>query len=349
MRGVATFERGKNAGRSAALAGALAVVALLVGAPGARAAEAKSFPAAGELIVPSVVVRKAPSASAGRKMTLHEYRRDYRRQIVLAIGSRLIGQVDGARARLTLRNTAGAPAIVATSLIDGAEGNGYRVGLEDGPETDDFVVYAGSAELMRFTFAQADLRDLVNRVNASSAPVNLELLNAAAPLGVLAPASLSGGRDEKAGTLWYRLNLPIRPFGQTGWIPASTAAVRTTAKRIVINRRTKVLQVFKGRRQIFRARVAVGRPDRKTPRGNFYVAAKYVPPRNAMVSTYALELSAPAGLPDFLRGGVVGIHGTPATYTIGRSASNGCVRVVPSVALRLKAIVPLGTPVKVVG
>jgi lipoprotein-anchoring transpeptidase ErfK/SrfK len=109
-----------------------------------------------------------------------------------------------------------------------------------------------------------------------------------------------------------------------------------------------VLQVYRNGQRIFRARVAVGRPDRKTPLGRFYVAAKYVPPRNALVSTYALELSAPAGLPDFLRGGVVGIHGTPATQTIGHAASNGCIRVTPATARKLRRIIPLGTPVRIV-
>jgi lipoprotein-anchoring transpeptidase ErfK/SrfK len=124
--------------------------------------------------------------------------------------------------------------------------------------------------------------------------------------------------------------------------------VRSTTRRVVVRRAAKVLEVYRGSRRIFRARVAVGRPDRQTPRGNFYVAAKYVPPRNAFVSTYALELSAPAGLPDFLQGGVVGIHGTPALWSLGRAASNGCIRVSPSTARALKRLVPVGSPVKIV-
>ena len=185
-------------------------------------------------------------------------------------------------------------------------------------------------------------------INSSPAPISARLLANGAPLAPLGFTSLTGGRDGNPGRVWYRLNLPIRPFGQTGWVPADAVDVRRTTKRVVIRRATKVLDVFRKGRRIFRARIAVGRPDRKTPLGNFYVAAKYVPQRNALVSTYALELSAPAGLPDFLRGGVVGIHGTPATYTIGKAASNGCIRVTPSTVRRLKRIVPLGTPVRVV-
>jgi lipoprotein-anchoring transpeptidase ErfK/SrfK len=149
-------------------------------------------------------------------------------------------------------------------------------------------------------------------------------------------------------TVWYKVRLPVRPYGRTGWVRANGVEVFSVRERVVVDRSARVLSVYRGARRILRTRVAVGRPDRPTPLGNFYVAAKYAPTRNALVSTYALELSAPAGLSDFPGGGVVGIHGTPATYTIGKAASNGCVRVRPRAALALKRLVPLGAPVRVV-
>lgn len=149
-------------------------------------------------------------------------------------------------------------------------------------------------------------------------------------------------------TIWYKVRLPVRPYGRTGWVRADGVELFTVRERVVVRRRARVLDVYRGARRIFRTRVAVGRPGRPTPLGNFYVAAKYVPTRNSLVSTYALELSAPAGLSDFPGGGVVGIHGTPATWSIGQAASNGCVRVRPRAALRLKRLIPLGAPVRVV-
>ena len=149
-------------------------------------------------------------------------------------------------------------------------------------------------------------------------------------------------------TVWYKVRLPVRPYGRTGWILAEQVDVHSIPIRVVVRRGSRALSVYRGGRRLLRTRVAVGRPDRKTPLGNFYVAAKYVPARNALVSTYALELSAPAGLSDFPGGGVVGIHGTPALGSIGQAASNGCVRVYPRVALKLRRLVPLGAPVKVV-
>lgn len=149
-------------------------------------------------------------------------------------------------------------------------------------------------------------------------------------------------------TIWYKVRLPVRPYGRTGWVRAEGVEVFSVRERVVVRRSARILEVYRGARRILRTRVAVGRPGRPTPLGNFYVAAKYAPTRNALVSAFALELSAPAGLSDFPGGGVVGIHGTPATYTIGKAASNGCVRVFPRVALALKRLVPLGAPVRVV-
>jgi lipoprotein-anchoring transpeptidase ErfK/SrfK len=148
--------------------------------------------------------------------------------------------------------------------------------------------------------------------------------------------------------VWYKVRLPVRPYGRTGWVRSEGVEVFTIRERVVVRRRARVLEVYRGSRRILRTRVAVGRPGRPTPRGNFYVAAKYVPQRNSLVSTYALELSAPAGLSDFPGGGVVGIHGTPALWSIGQAASNGCVRVRPRTARALRRLVPLGAPVRVV-
>ncbi|MBA2615505.1 MAG: L,D-transpeptidase [Actinobacteria bacterium] len=314
------------------------------------------FPAAGQVVWPSVAVRAAPRASARRMVVLRELRTDFRPQIVLALAMRRVGSVPGTPASVVLKDAANRDALKVVARDEGDEGNSFQVTVRDAPveavppETpqDEFIIYKAGQPYMSFTYPEASVATLVQKVNAiGSAPVRLTAL--AGGLALTATVvSLTGGWNGNPGVLWYKLNLPIRPFGQTGWIPADAVEVRPTTKRVVVRRGSRVVEVFRGSRRIFRARVAVGRPDRKTPLGNFYVAAKYVPPMNALVSGYALELSAPAGLPDFLKGGVVGIHGTPATWSIGRSASNGCVRVTNSTVFRLRSIVPLGTPVRVV-
>jgi lipoprotein-anchoring transpeptidase ErfK/SrfK len=338
----------KRAAAVAALAGVIAL-ALPLAANGQAATPPSGFPAAGPVVWPSVTVRKAPRASARRVTVLRELRSDYRPQIVLALALRRVGAAPGTQAALTLPNTAGAAALALTARQAGADGNVYHVSVRDTATagTDVFTVYAGGSKLIEFSYHETDLASLAGVINGSSAPISATAL-ANGPLSVPDYPALAGGRDPNPGQIWYKLNLPIRPFGRTGWVPGYAVELKRTTKRVVVHRAGKVLDVFRNGRRIYRTRVAVGRPDRKTPLGSFYIAAKYVPHRNALVSTYALELSAPAGLPDFLRGGVVGIHGTPATYTIGKAASNGCIRVRPSAAVMLKRIVPLGTPVRVV-
>jgi lipoprotein-anchoring transpeptidase ErfK/SrfK len=330
----------------AAAAAIAAVLALALAPPASAANPPSRFPAAGYLVQPSVAVRRAPSPTARRMLVLHELRRDLRPQVVHAIGMRRVGVAPGVKATVTIPNAGGQPALTLTAREAGTDANGLRATVYDGAGDDALAIFVGSAELIRFTYPEGDLTTLVNRVNESAAPVNATAV-AGGPLAPVAFVPLAGGRNDNPGRLWYRLNLPIRPFGQTGWIPADAADVRPTTTSVVIRRGARVLEIYRNGRRIFRTRVAVGRPNRKTPLGRFYVAAKYVPPRNALVSTYALELSAPAGLPDFLRGGVVGIHGTPALWSIGRNVSNGCIRVTPAAARRLRGLVPLGSPVRI--
>jgi lipoprotein-anchoring transpeptidase ErfK/SrfK len=283
-------------------------------------------------------------------MVIGQMRVDGRPQIVHAIGKRRVGATAGTAAQLTLTNTAGGGAVRLTAKVPGATANDFRVTVADGNVAgqDEFTLYDGVAP-RPVAFVEGDAANLVAQVNAAGLAVSASLLNASAPLAAAGTVlAFSGGRDGNEGVLWYRLNLPLKPYGQKGWVPAESVTLKPTTKMIIVHRRAKFLEVRANGRRVFRAPIATGRADRPTPLGNFYVAAKYRPPQNAMVSAYALELSAPAGLPDFLKGGVVGIHGTPATQTIGKNASNGCIRVHNSTVMRLKALVPLGTPVKIV-
>jgi len=69
----------------------LAVVASVVGgsAPLAGAAASVAFPPAGELVNPIAVARAAPTVHARVVRTLHQFRRDFRYQVVLALRTKL--------------------------------------------------------------------------------------------------------------------------------------------------------------------------------------------------------------------------------------------------------------------
>lgn len=67
----------------------LTLLALSVAAPGARADPPAAFPAAGGINWSAIAVRSGPSADAPRIGVLQEFRRDYRYQVVFALGQRV--------------------------------------------------------------------------------------------------------------------------------------------------------------------------------------------------------------------------------------------------------------------
>jgi lipoprotein-anchoring transpeptidase ErfK/SrfK len=221
------------------------VLAAAALAPSAQTANAtaipSSYPAAGELVRAQVAVRTAPDPAARVIRTLHQFRRDYRLQIVLALGKAM----------------------------------------------------------------DAD------------------------------------------GRTWFQVNLPMRPNGTTGWIPAGSVALRPTQTRITVHRGLRTIEVFRGVQRLLRAKVAVGAPGRETPLGEFYVTARFHPD-DSFLGVFALETSAYSRLTEWPGGGVVGIHGTSKPWLLGQAVSHGCVRVSNATAVVLRRLAPLGTPISIV-
>jgi lipoprotein-anchoring transpeptidase ErfK/SrfK len=146
---------------------------------------------------------------------------------------------------------------------------------------------------------------------------------------------------------WYRISVPGRPNGRTGWIPAEAASIRPSQRLIYIDRSARTLEVRNGRRLLLKTRVAVGRPGMETPLGLFYVTWRFVP-TTPVLGRYAFETSAYSRLSEWPGGGIVGIHGTFAPWLLGQAVSHGCVRVGNRDILRMRALVRLGTPIKIV-
>lgn len=155
-------------------------------------------------------------------------------------------------------------------------------------------------------------------------------------------------RDEEGKPDWYRISVPGRPNGRTGWIPAESVTFERVRKEIRIDLSARRLELRSGRRLLVRTVVAVGAPGMETPTGYYYVAAKIPRPRYPVLGAFAFETSARSSLTDWPGGGVVGVHGTPTPSLLGRAVSHGCVRVENSVILRLSRLVPLGTPIRIV-
>jgi lipoprotein-anchoring transpeptidase ErfK/SrfK len=147
------------------------------------------------------------------------------------------------------------------------------------------------------------------------------------------------------GQPWYRISVPVRPNGTTGWIPAASVSLAPTVSRIVVHRAARTIDVYVRGRLALHAVVAVGAPGMETPLGHFYVAARFVPYGDPFLGVFALETSAYSRLTEWPGGGVVGIHGTSLPQLLGRAVSHGCVRVSNRTAAALARLAPLGTPI----
>ena len=153
--------------------------------------------------------------------------------------------------------------------------------------------------------------------------------------------------DEQGEPAWYRLSLPGRPNGRTGWVPAASVDLKPVQQEIVIDRSARTLELRRAGKLQLRTTVAVGASGMETPLGLFYVVAKFRPSA-PILGAFAFETSAYSKLSDWPGGGIVGIHGTNTPSLLGQAVSHGCVRVANEAILRLKALVAPGTPIRIV-
>ena len=153
--------------------------------------------------------------------------------------------------------------------------------------------------------------------------------------------------DAKGRPSWYRISLPGRPNGRTGWVPAGSVDLKPIRKEIVIDRSARTLELQDAGRVVLRTRVAVGAYGMETPLGRFYVQAKFRPTA-PILGAFAFETSAYSKLSEWPGGGIVGIHGTNTPALLGQAVSHGCVRVANDAILRLRRLVPVGTPITIV-
>jgi lipoprotein-anchoring transpeptidase ErfK/SrfK len=160
--------------------------------------------------------------------------------------------------------------------------------------------------------------------------------------------ALSVVRGKKAGSpTWYRISVPGRPNGRRGWVRAASLELWPVHKRLVVYRAERRFEFWDGDELVRAGKVAVGKRGAETPTGLFYVTAKF-DPTAPILGAYALETSAYSKLSDWPGGGVVGVHGTPWPWLLGKAVSHGCVRLHNDDILFLRSRVPAGTPVKIV-
>jgi L,D-transpeptidase catalytic domain len=155
---------------------------------------------------------------------------------------------------------------------------------------------------------------------------------------------------ERRGS-WLRVMLPSRPNGSEGWVRAAGVEVRADPYSVLVEMRARRLIVRKAGRLMLDVPVGVGRAATPTPAGLYYVTELLrQPDPNGLYGPWAFALSAHSRVLSHFGGGdgQVGIHGTDEPWKIGHRVSHGCIRVGNRVIERLAALLPLGTPVRIV-
>jgi lipoprotein-anchoring transpeptidase ErfK/SrfK len=172
-----------------------------------------------------------------------------------------------------------------------------------------------------------------DRLNQNGAPTVFRVLGAV--------------RTRDCRPRWYRVQLPMKPNGVTGYVRAGAVQVGRVRTRIVVDISERRLTFFRNGNRVLGTTVAVGSPATPTPTGHYYVNQRLIPTdTSGPFGPGAIGISAfSTVLTGWAQGGPIAIHGTSEPWSIGRAVSNGCIRVRNSVQKGLFVAVRAGTPV----
>jgi lipoprotein-anchoring transpeptidase ErfK/SrfK len=143
------------------------------------------------------------------------------------------------------------------------------------------------------------------------------------------------------------VDVPYVAHRAQGWIALRGLSTSYTRIRVEADLSDHRITIARGDDVLFRAPATTGAPASPTPAGRYFVTDRVPFPAGSSLGTFAFGISGiqprlPAG---WSGGDQLAIHGTNASWSIGRSASAGCLRVSEQVLQRLRSLLRLGTPV----
>lgn len=185
----------------------------------------------------------------------------------------------------------------------------------------------------------------------AGATPRMRLVGATAWSGRPQRLMVTGRHEDASGRGWVRVQLPVRPNGSEGWVPADHVRVTGTRVRFEVHLGARRLEVWSGARRIAAWSAGVGMPGAPTPTGRFAIQdpVPTLPAWRGVYGSWTLTLTAHSPTLRTFMGGdaLVAIHGTGAgrSWKVGTASSHGCV-ILAEPALRVAAryAVP-GTPV----
>lgn len=148
---------------------------------------------------------------------------------------------------------------------------------------------------------------------------------------------------------WLKVQIPVRPNGTEGWIPAEQAVLSSHFVRASVNLTDRVVKVWDGDELIAETGAVIGTERTPTPVGKFFVNDLVQKWDGSAYGPYILSLSGFSEALETFGGGVpvIAIHGTNRPELVGGAHSNGCIRVPNDVVAFLAENVPMGTPVEI--
>jgi lipoprotein-anchoring transpeptidase ErfK/SrfK len=223
------------------------------------------------------------------------------------------------------------PAALGETAI--GEGCGGRA-MQLGDETTAYVAYPRApVRSLKAPGGNANHRFSVRNVNGVSTA-----------FGVLAVV-----RNRDCSPAWYRVQLPVRPNGATGYVAANAVKVRAVRTRLEIDLSRRRVSFFKDGRLVLATTAGIGAPQTPTPTGRYYVNQRLLAadpsgafgPGGIGISGFSPVLI------DWAQGGPIAIHGTNDPSSVGRSVTHGCIRIENRLVRRLLRTTETGSPVDI--
>ena len=155
--------------------------------------------------------------------------------------------------------------------------------------------------------------------------------------------------DERCAAQWYRVQLPLKPNGSTGWVRAADVELAPVTTRIEVDLSERRVTLFDRGRRVLTATAAIGSPADADADGALLRQPAAGADRRfrALRAGRDRDLRLLRGADRLDAGGPIAIHGTNRPDLLGRAVSNGCIRVRNDLLRQLFDRTLAGTPVTV--
>lgn len=186
--------------------------------------------------------------------------------------------------------------------------------------------------------------------HAGAAP-RLRLVGHTAWSGGAQRLMVTGEHTDASGRRWVRVQLPVRPNGSSGWVPADHLRLSATRIRFEVHVASRRLEIWRGTRRLAAWPAGVGRAGTPTPVGRFAIQdpVPTLPGWRSVYGAFTLTLTAHSPTLQSFMGGdaLVAIHGTGSgrSWRVGVASSHGCVILSDAALATAARYARAGTPV----